>query len=501
MTDDPLVTDEMLWADKMPHATEYGIIESELAAAYLAMHAARPVPEVGGDDPRIAVLANNSAPVPWAERLAGARMALAAIDAVDPLRRPVSGDRIETALGVWFAGRAWSTGDDASTLRGLMSRALSAADRGRVVVDWRRPEEFVQTRQREDHRWVLVKGRSLQSPIHWSALQLPRDSTAWAEMPAPPAWADRAATAPGHTDLMVSPEAIDAFLEKHPPPDEPYQSRVNEWLHACFAPEICADRTERNHRFLEESLELIQSGGCSASEAHQLVDYVFGRPVGEMKQEIGGVMVTLAALCLAYGEDMTEAGDVELARCWANIEKIRAKQAAKPKHSPLPETKPPAWAADQSFTGTGPDDAEFGTDEWRRDNPEATPIPPDNGAVFTREMRDLLKEIGRTWFWSDQQPSAGDVIRRERFLAAFPPAATWPPRDWQLIKTAPKDGTYIKVLLPNGTIIQNVYWCDDAARWAEGGRAFNPLLPVKARWTLMDDPAPHAGQRAGSGDA
>jgi hypothetical protein len=73
------------------------------------------------------------------------------------------------------------------------------------------------------------------------------------------------------------------------------------------------------------------------SEAHQLVDYTFDRPVGELHQEVGGVMVTLAALCLASNANMHESGETELARIWTKIEKIRAKQAAKPKHSPLPE--------------------------------------------------------------------------------------------------------------------------------------------------------------------
>ena len=48
-------------------------------------------------------------------------------------------------------------------------------------------------------------------------------------------------------------------------------------------------------------------------------------------------MVTLAALCLAAGEDMHAAAEKELARVWTKVEKIRAKQAAKPQYSPLPE--------------------------------------------------------------------------------------------------------------------------------------------------------------------
>jgi hypothetical protein len=119
-----------------------------------------------------------------------------------------------------------------------------------------------------------------------------------------------------------------------------FQDRVAPWMQKCFGPDISADTVERNHRFLEESLELVQSLGCTSSEAHQLVDYVYGRPVGDPPQEVGGVMVTLAALCIPHGIDMHDAGEVELERISAPdvIEKIRRKQATKPKHSPLPES-------------------------------------------------------------------------------------------------------------------------------------------------------------------
>ncbi|VWB69817.1 hypothetical protein [Burkholderia lata] len=128
-----------------------------------------------------------------------------------------------------------------------------------------------------------------------------------------------------------------------------FQSRVRHWMLECFGAEIAADCGERNHRFLEEALELVQACGCTASEAHQLVDYTFGRPTGEPEQEVGGVMVTLAALCLANGLCMHTAGEVELARITVpeTVAKIRAKQAAKPKHSPLPGPSAPrtpyAW--------------------------------------------------------------------------------------------------------------------------------------------------------------
>ena len=124
-----------------------------------------------------------------------------------------------------------------------------------------------------------------------------------------------------------------------------FQSRVQPWMMACFGEAIAFDRQERNHRFLEEALELVQANQCTASEAHQLVDYVYGRPVGEPSQEVGGVMVTLAALCLASGLDMHSAAETELARIWTKVEQIRAKRAAKPAMSPLPGGGPTLTAS------------------------------------------------------------------------------------------------------------------------------------------------------------
>ncbi|WP_019334989.1 hypothetical protein [Pseudomonas syringae] len=119
-----------------------------------------------------------------------------------------------------------------------------------------------------------------------------------------------------------------------------FQARVEPWLLECFGATIAADRQERNHRFVEEALELAQACGTTVGEIYQLVDYVFSREIGDPAQEVGGVMVTLAALCLANNLNMHAAGDRELARIWQSIERIRAKQAAKPALSPLPGVYP-----------------------------------------------------------------------------------------------------------------------------------------------------------------
>ncbi|GEO82923.1 hypothetical protein [Pararhodospirillum oryzae] len=112
----------------------------------------------------------------------------------------------------------------------------------------------------------------------------------------------------------------------------PFQERVQSWVLDCFGSDIAGDRAERNRRFLEESLELVQALGFTRDSAHQLVEYVFNRPKGEPEQELGGVMVTLASLCETNGLDMAAEGEAELARINSPdvLVKIRARNAAKP---------------------------------------------------------------------------------------------------------------------------------------------------------------------------
>ena len=111
-----------------------------------------------------------------------------------------------------------------------------------------------------------------------------------------------------------------------------YQARVDDWMQACFGAKISADLTERCYRFLEEATELCQALGMTKDQAHAMIDYTFGRAAGEPRQELGGVMVTLAALCNAAGLDMTMEGEAELARIGSDEIRaaIRVKQANKP---------------------------------------------------------------------------------------------------------------------------------------------------------------------------
>ena len=194
-------------------------------------------------------------------------------------------------------------------------------------------------------------------------------------LPAQPiAYLRAAATLPEYGGQQIWKNDGTAFPVFAAPQAQAFQQRVQPWMMACFGHEISADRSERNHRFLEEALELVQSCGCTASEAHQLVEYVFGRPVGDPMQEAGGVMVTLAALCLANDLDMHACGETELARIWTKVEAIRAKQAAKPKHSPLPEHAPQAQAVASIYVT---EDGQRECDDWK------APLPIGRNLLYT----------------------------------------------------------------------------------------------------------------------
>ena len=114
-------------------------------------------------------------------------------------------------------------------------------------------------------------------------------------------------------------------------PDTPsFQTRVHLWMCATFPSKVIDSKEERAMRFLEESLELVQALGLTQAQALAVAMHVFGRPVGYVSQEIGGVMVTLAALCHTADDDMRLSGERELARVWTKIGMIRAKHEAKP---------------------------------------------------------------------------------------------------------------------------------------------------------------------------
>lgn len=111
-----------------------------------------------------------------------------------------------------------------------------------------------------------------------------------------------------------------------------FQLRVHEWVVDCFGKKSAFLVRERFDRFIEESVEFAQSFHISKEDVQRMVDYVYSeKEPGNPVQELGGVMVTLAALCESVGLDMNGSGEMELERIKDSIESIRAKNKTKPR--------------------------------------------------------------------------------------------------------------------------------------------------------------------------
>jgi hypothetical protein len=108
------------------------------------------------------------------------------------------------------------------------------------------------------------------------------------------------------------------------------QSIVLSWVKRVFGNEIAASPQERAMRLLEEATEAAQAIGVSWKTASDIVTYVFSRPSGDVRLELGGVAVTLMAFCEAIGVNVEDVERDELERALSlDEEKIFAKHRAK----------------------------------------------------------------------------------------------------------------------------------------------------------------------------
>jgi hypothetical protein len=112
---------------------------------------------------------------------------------------------------------------------------------------------------------------------------------------------------------QVAP-ALRALIAAERDSIERFQGAVGKWMVEVFGDEIAMDPLERIMRFLEEAMELAQALGMTEAECGRVAGYVWGRPVGEPTQEVGGVMVTLAALCFRQDIGLADAALTEFRR-------------------------------------------------------------------------------------------------------------------------------------------------------------------------------------------
>lgn len=79
------------------------------------------------------------------------------------------------------------------------------------------------------------------------------------------------------------------------------QEAAVQWATLAFGPDHVNSLPQRAVRFLEEAVELYQAAGGNLEMAHQLLDFMFARPVGEIEQELGGAGLTLLLVANAAG--------------------------------------------------------------------------------------------------------------------------------------------------------------------------------------------------------
>jgi hypothetical protein len=107
-----------------------------------------------------------------------------------------------------------------------------------------------------------------------------------------------------------------------------FQRRAGAQIRKIVGGESATDPRERNYHFFQEAAELMRACDMTKGEMYAAIDYVFDRKIGSRTQEVGSVMIALAALCVVHKIDMFEAAEVELLEI-CDSERNRMQTAAK----------------------------------------------------------------------------------------------------------------------------------------------------------------------------
>ena len=127
------------------------------------------------------------------------------------------------------------------------------------------------------------------------------------------------------------------------------QRKVFAWAKAAFGIAHATSIPQRGLRMLEESVELFQACGGDQAMAHKLVDFVFGRPAGDIGQELGGVGVTVLALAAAVGLSADDQENREVNRVHSKPPEEFAKRNAAKNAAGFSYTSGAAVTADEGL--------------------------------------------------------------------------------------------------------------------------------------------------------
>ncbi len=98
------------------------------------------------------------------------------------------------------------------------------------------------------------------------------------------------------------------------------------WAKTTFGP-VALDPPERAARVVEEAVEVAQCLGVSKDILHRIVDRTYARPVGDLFNELGAVLLCTYSLCA-----LIESNPMELLFREANRVTLRNPEHWKAKH-------------------------------------------------------------------------------------------------------------------------------------------------------------------------
>jgi hypothetical protein len=105
---------------------------------------------------------------------------------------------------------------------------------------------------------------------------------------------------------------------------------VERLARRIFGDRAMDSTVERGRRVVEEALELAQVEGVPEHETHAIVKAKYAKAKGEVRQEAGGLIVTLLALCAHHELRLDDLAKAEIERMLSpNPESFRAKQREK----------------------------------------------------------------------------------------------------------------------------------------------------------------------------
>ena len=87
-----------------------------------------------------------------------------------------------------------------------------------------------------------------------------------------------------------------------------------EWAIRCFTKEHVYNIPVRALRINEEAIEFAQACLVSREKMHKLVDAVYNRPKGEVKDEVTHLLMTTVVFCAAHGLDPEQLLEDEVSR-------------------------------------------------------------------------------------------------------------------------------------------------------------------------------------------